>query len=176
MIWLFIKSWNSTGKIGHIGRHLAEQPDVEVTMCFRPMRPISPVEFQLKTDQLTWNCKFCFNCILTARPQRPQSILATPSETACNPIGVAVPLRTQDLGLYQSILLINISIILTHPPFSRGRAIRSPHIGSRWDQKHRTGAVGCLSCPGNPEPARCTTVVWAGGSKAGTPTRPERAS
>ena len=40
-------SWNSTGKIGLIGRHLAEKPDVEVTMCFGPMRPISPVEFQL---------------------------------------------------------------------------------------------------------------------------------
>ena len=42
------KSWNSTGKIGRIGRHLAEKPNVKVTMCFGPMRPISPVEFQLK--------------------------------------------------------------------------------------------------------------------------------
>ena len=32
-------SWNSTGKIGHIGRHLAEKPDVKVTMCFGPMPP-----------------------------------------------------------------------------------------------------------------------------------------
>ena len=32
-------SWNSTGKIGRIGRHLAEQPDVEVTMCLGPMPP-----------------------------------------------------------------------------------------------------------------------------------------
>ena len=32
-------SWNSTGKIGRIGRHRAEKPDVEVTMCFRPMPP-----------------------------------------------------------------------------------------------------------------------------------------
>ena len=34
-----ILSWNSTGKIGRIGRHLAEKPDVEVTMCFGPMPP-----------------------------------------------------------------------------------------------------------------------------------------
>ena len=32
-------SWNSTGKIGRIGRHLAEKPDVKVTMCFGPMPP-----------------------------------------------------------------------------------------------------------------------------------------
>ena len=47
-----VESWISTGKIGRIGWHLAEKPDAEVTMCFRPMppamRPISPVEFQLK--------------------------------------------------------------------------------------------------------------------------------
>ena len=30
-------SWNSTGKIGRIGRHRAEKPNVEVTMCFGPM-------------------------------------------------------------------------------------------------------------------------------------------
>ena len=35
----FIKSWNSTGKIGRIGRHLADKPDVEVTMCLGPMPP-----------------------------------------------------------------------------------------------------------------------------------------
>ena len=46
--WCFSTlSWNSTGKIGRIGRHLAGKPDVKVTMCFGPMRPISPVEFQL---------------------------------------------------------------------------------------------------------------------------------
>ena len=33
------KSWNSTGEIGRIGRHLAEKPDVEVTMSFGPMPP-----------------------------------------------------------------------------------------------------------------------------------------
>ena len=32
-----VLSWNSTGKIGRIGRHLAEKPDVEVTMCLGPM-------------------------------------------------------------------------------------------------------------------------------------------
>ena len=32
-------NWNSTGKIGRIGRHLAEKPDVEVTMCLGPMPP-----------------------------------------------------------------------------------------------------------------------------------------
>ena len=32
-------SWNSTGKIGRIGRHLAEKPDVKVTMSFGPMPP-----------------------------------------------------------------------------------------------------------------------------------------
>ena len=32
------KSWNSTGKIGRIGRHLAEKPDVEVTMCTDRLR------------------------------------------------------------------------------------------------------------------------------------------
>ena len=32
-------SWNSTGKVGRIGRHLAEKPDVEVTMCLGPMPP-----------------------------------------------------------------------------------------------------------------------------------------
>ena len=32
-------SWNSTGKIGRIGRHLADKPDVKVTMCFGPMPP-----------------------------------------------------------------------------------------------------------------------------------------
>ena len=35
-------SWNSTGKIGCIGRHLAENPDVEVTMSFGPMPPDFP--------------------------------------------------------------------------------------------------------------------------------------
>ena len=35
----FALSWNSTGKIGRIGRHLAEKPDVKVTMCFGPMLP-----------------------------------------------------------------------------------------------------------------------------------------
>ena len=43
-----LQSWNSTGKIGLIGRHRAEKPDAEVTMCLGPMRPIFPVEFQLK--------------------------------------------------------------------------------------------------------------------------------
>ena len=32
-------SWNSTREIGHIGRHLADKPDVKVTMCFGPMPP-----------------------------------------------------------------------------------------------------------------------------------------
>ena len=32
-------SWNSTGKIRRIGRHLAENPNVEVTMCLGPMPP-----------------------------------------------------------------------------------------------------------------------------------------
>ena len=32
-------SWNSTEKIGRIGRHLAEKADVEVTMCLGPMPP-----------------------------------------------------------------------------------------------------------------------------------------
>ena len=32
-------SWNSTWKVGRIGRQLAEQPDVKVTMCFGPMPP-----------------------------------------------------------------------------------------------------------------------------------------
>ena len=36
---LAILSWNSNGKIGRIGRHLAEKPDVEVTMCLGPMPP-----------------------------------------------------------------------------------------------------------------------------------------
>ena len=34
-----ILSWNSTGKIGRIGRHRAEKPDVEVMMCLGPMPP-----------------------------------------------------------------------------------------------------------------------------------------
>ena len=34
-----VYSWNSTGKIGRIGRHRAEKPDVEVTMCLGPMPP-----------------------------------------------------------------------------------------------------------------------------------------
>ena len=29
-------SWNSTGRIGRIGRHRAGKPDVEVTMCDMP--------------------------------------------------------------------------------------------------------------------------------------------
>ena len=36
---LAILSWNSNGEIGRIGRHLAEKPDVEVTMCLGPMPP-----------------------------------------------------------------------------------------------------------------------------------------
>ena len=41
---LDLYSWNSTGKIGRIGRHLAEKPDdeeedVDVTMCLGPMPP-----------------------------------------------------------------------------------------------------------------------------------------
>ena len=32
-------SWNSTRNIGRIGRHLAENPDVKVTMCFGQMPP-----------------------------------------------------------------------------------------------------------------------------------------
>ena len=32
-------SWNSTRKIGRIGRHRAEKPNVEVTMCLGPMPP-----------------------------------------------------------------------------------------------------------------------------------------
>ena len=44
---VLVLSWNSTGEIGRIGQHLAEKPDVKVTMCFGPMRPIFPVEFQL---------------------------------------------------------------------------------------------------------------------------------
>ena len=43
MLWtlhgLTVYSWNSTGKIGRIGRHLAEKPDVKVTMYFGPMPP-----------------------------------------------------------------------------------------------------------------------------------------
>ena len=42
-----VLSWNSTGEIGRIGRHLAEKPNVEVTVCLGPMRPIFAVEFQL---------------------------------------------------------------------------------------------------------------------------------
>ena len=34
-----IYSWNSTGEIGRIGRHLAQKPDVKVTMCVGPMLP-----------------------------------------------------------------------------------------------------------------------------------------
>ena len=45
----YIYSWDSTGKIGRIGRHLAEKPDVEVTMCLGPMQPDASdlVELQL---------------------------------------------------------------------------------------------------------------------------------
>ena len=32
-------SWNSTGEIGRIGRHLTEKPNVKVMMCFGPMPP-----------------------------------------------------------------------------------------------------------------------------------------
>ena len=35
----YLKSWNSTGRIGRIGRHLAEKSDVEMTMCLSPMPP-----------------------------------------------------------------------------------------------------------------------------------------
>ena len=34
-----VLSWNSTGKIGRIGRHRAEKPNVEVTVGLGPMPP-----------------------------------------------------------------------------------------------------------------------------------------
>ena len=33
-IFMFFLSWNSTGKIGRIGQHLAEKPNVKVTMPY----------------------------------------------------------------------------------------------------------------------------------------------
>ena len=65
-ILLYNYCCNSTGKIGRIGRHLAEKLDVEVKMCFGPMRPISPVEFQL-ISMLSHRTTVNFACCPRAR-------------------------------------------------------------------------------------------------------------
>ena len=59
-------SWNSAGKIGRIGRHLAETPDVEVTMCLGPMPPDA-------SDFPRWNSSL-YDLQLDERPATPGSL------------------------------------------------------------------------------------------------------
>ena len=78
-------SWNSTGKIGRIGRHLAETPDVKVTMCFGPMPPDAS-DFPggipaLKPESRTIPEGFYNLLPVTCRPDRNTSLFINPQGT-----------------------------------------------------------------------------------------------